>query len=67
VENAGFGSISATPIASLVIEQYLRGEIERQHVYNYVLNFRPREDPPEEIENGESDVDEVLPETEGQP
>jgi penicillin-binding protein 2 len=67
VENAGFGSISATPIASLVIEQYLRGEIERQHVYNYVLNFRPREDPPAEIETGESDVDEVLPETEGQP
>ncbi len=67
VENAGFGSISATPIASLVIEQYLKGEIERQHVYDYVLNFRPREDPPEEIETGESDVDEVLPETEGLP
>ncbi len=67
VENAGFGSISATPIASLVIELYLKGEIERQHVYDYVLNFRPREDPPEEIETGESDVDEVLPETEGLP
>jgi penicillin-binding protein 2 len=41
-ENSGFGSISATPIASLVMEQYLTGEINRQHVYDYVLNFQPR-------------------------
>ncbi|MFH5883066.1 penicillin-binding protein 2 [Halalkalibaculum sp. DA3122] len=42
VENAGYGSISAAPIASLVIEQYLKGEIERTHVYDYVKNFEPR-------------------------
>lgn len=42
VENAGFGSVSAAPIASLLIEQYLTGEIKRQHILNYVLNFEPR-------------------------
>jgi penicillin-binding protein 2 len=41
-ENAGFGSISATPIASLVMEKYLTGEINRPHVYEHVLNFQPR-------------------------
>lgn len=41
VENAGFGSISAAPIASLVIEQYLTGEINRPYVLNYVLDFKP--------------------------
>lgn len=46
VENAGFASISATPIASLIIEQYLTGKINRKHVYNYVLNFKPREETP---------------------
>ncbi|MEX0771361.1 MAG: penicillin-binding protein 2 [Balneolaceae bacterium] len=48
VENAGFGSITAAPIASLLIEQYLKGEIERQNVLNYVLNFTP---PPEDEDN----------------
>ncbi len=44
LENSGFGSISAAPIASLVIEKYLTGEIQkkRTYVYNYVLNFVPR-------------------------
>lgn len=42
MENSGYGSISAAPIASLLVEQYLKGEIERQHVYDYVLNFQPR-------------------------
>ncbi|HET8866273.1 MAG TPA: penicillin-binding protein 2 [Gracilimonas sp.] len=41
VENAGFASISAAPIASLVIEKYLLGEIERNWIYEYVLNFEP--------------------------
>lgn len=41
MENAGYGSISAAPVASLLIEKYLKGEIERQHVLNYVLNFIP--------------------------
>jgi penicillin-binding protein 2 len=42
LENSGFGSISAAPIASLLIEQYLHGEIRRNHVLNYVYNFQPR-------------------------
>ncbi|MCC5941610.1 MAG: penicillin-binding protein 2 [Balneolaceae bacterium] len=36
-ENTGFGSQSAAPIASLIIEQYLTGELNRQHVLDYVL------------------------------
>lgn len=42
-ENSGYGSISAAPIAGLMIEQYLNGEIQRQHVLDYVLNFQPRD------------------------
>lgn len=44
VENAGFASISAAPIASLLVEKFLTGEINRPYVYNYVLNFKPREE-----------------------
>jgi len=45
VENAGYGSISAVPIASLMIEKYLSGEIseKRRYVYDYVKNFEPRD------------------------
>ncbi len=46
LENSGFGSISAAPVAGLIIEQYLFGEIKRKHVYDYVKNFKPK------IENG---------------
>lgn len=42
VENGGYGSISAAPIASLMIEQYLMGQINRPYVYDYVKNFEPR-------------------------
>lgn len=44
VENSGYASISAAPIASLLIEKYLRGSIERPYVYNYVKTFEPREE-----------------------
>lgn len=43
IENGGFGSISAAPVASLMIEKYMTGEINRQWVYNYVMSFVPRE------------------------
>ena len=43
IENGGFGSISAAPVASLIIEKYLSGEVKRNYVYNYVKNFEPRE------------------------
>lgn len=36
VENAGFGSITAAPIASLIIEKYLTGEIDRPYVMKWV-------------------------------
>jgi penicillin-binding protein 2 len=50
VENGGYGSISAAPIASLLIEQYLTGEIDRSYVYNYVKTFEPREQTTDEEE-----------------
>jgi len=65
IENAGFGSISAAPVASLVMEQYLRGEIVRQHVLDHVLNFRPQDDTPEVETEMEGVIEEVLPESEG--
>lgn len=42
LENSGFGSISAAPVASLIIEQYLFGEVKRKHVLDYVLDFKPK-------------------------
>jgi penicillin-binding protein 2 len=37
VENAGWGGRSAASIASLMIEQYLNGEIKRKSLEAYVL------------------------------
>ncbi|MCU0377841.1 MAG: penicillin-binding protein 2 [Bacteroidales bacterium] len=37
VENAGFGSTFAAPIASLMIEEYLTGKIKRKYLEDYVL------------------------------
>lgn len=36
IENAGFGSTWACPIASLCIEQYLTGTIEREDLFNRI-------------------------------
>lgn len=53
MENSGFGSVSASPIASLLIEQYLTGKTTRPHIMNHVLNFSPEDavvnDVPEEV------------------
>ena len=38
VENAGFGSTWACPIATLLMEQYLTGEIKRNWLYNRMVN-----------------------------
>jgi penicillin-binding protein 2 len=38
VENAGFGSTWAAPIASLMIEQYITDSISRPHVYERLIN-----------------------------
>ncbi|MEX0662919.1 MAG: penicillin-binding protein 2 [Balneolaceae bacterium] len=50
VENAGYGSISAAPIAGLLIEQYINGEISREYVKDYVLNFTPRTPDVEDLQ-----------------
>jgi len=39
VENAGFGSTFAAPIASLLIEEYLTGNIKRRYLEDYVLKL----------------------------
>ena len=44
LENAGFASTSAAPIASLILEKYLTGEVNRPYTYNYVMNWVPKED-----------------------
>lgn len=38
VENAGFGATWAVPIATLMMEKYLKGEISRKHVEERMLN-----------------------------
>ena len=38
VENAGFGSTWACPIATLLVEQYLTGEIKRNWLYDRMIN-----------------------------
>lgn len=57
-ENSGYGSISAAPVASLLIEQYLSGEVDRSYVMNYVLNFEPR---PLEDDEGDTDDADTVP------
>lgn len=54
VENGGYGSISAAPIASLLIEQYLTGKIDRPYVYDYVKNFEARK---QEVNNDSTTTD----------
>ena len=44
LENSGYGSISAAPVASLLIEQYVTGSINRPYVYDYVKQFKPKTD-----------------------
>ncbi|MCH8567096.1 MAG: penicillin-binding protein 2 [Balneolales bacterium] len=41
LQNAGFGSISAAPVAGMMMEQYFYGEIRRPHVYQMMLDFKP--------------------------
>jgi len=44
VENAGFGSTFAAPIASLMIEKYLTGNIKRKYLEDHVLKMVLRPD-----------------------
>lgn len=65
IENGGYGSISAAPVASLLIEQYLTGTISRTHVLNYVLDFTydDEEEEEDELEFPESESAEELDST----
>jgi penicillin-binding protein 2 len=42
VENAGFGASWAAPIASLMIEQYIKGKVLRKNVEDYLLSFKQK-------------------------
>ena len=38
VENAGWGAVWAAPIASLMIEQYLTGQVRRPEIEQNMVN-----------------------------
>lgn len=61
VENAGYGSISAVPVASLIIEKYLSGEIKRNYVYDYVKNFKPRDEDSSSEETEQDSLQQESP------
>lgn len=58
VENTGFGSTYAAPVASLLIEKYLKGEIENKWLENYILNPPVTNDSPGDDEIKEEEIDE---------
>lgn len=37
IENAGFGATWAAPIASLIVEKYLTGEVKREYLENHII------------------------------
>lgn len=49
MENAGFGSVSAAPVAGLLMEKYFHGQIRRQWVYDYVMTFKPKDKEEREV------------------
>jgi penicillin-binding protein 2 len=40
VENAGFGATHAAPVASLMIEKYIKGKISNKYLEEYILNLK---------------------------
>lgn len=51
LENAGFASSSAAPIATLLHEKYYTGTVSRSNIYDYVKNWVPKEDNSETLDN----------------
>ncbi len=49
LENSGFGSVSAAPVAALLLEYYFNGETTHW-IKDHVLNFEPTDEPEEEEE-----------------
>ncbi len=43
IENAGFGATWAAPVASMMIEKYLKGNTSRTDVENYLLSYRQKQ------------------------
>jgi len=61
VENTGFGSTYAAPVASLMVEKYLKGKVEHPWLENYILNPpRPEvdDDEPDEEVTKEEEIEE---------
>lgn len=56
VENEGFGGTWAAPIASLMIEQYLKGETSRTWLEQYVLNGNTKKKKNEEAAQDNADT-----------
>lgn len=44
IENAGWASSSAAPVAAMIMEKYLTGEVQRHWVYRHVMSWEPSED-----------------------
>lgn len=63
MENSGYGSMSAAPVASLMIEKYLSGDLNRQYVIDHVKNYEPPSDDEDEEEILE---EQIAPEIENE-
>lgn len=50
MENGGFGSLSAGPVGTLMVEYYLKGEISRPHVLEHLRTYVPPPVKPTEVE-----------------
>lgn len=64
VENTGFGSTYAAPVASLMVEKYLKGKIENAWLENYIMNppepdVKANEDAEEEVKKEVEEKEEV--------
>lgn len=60
VENQGFGTTYAAPIASLMIEKYLTGEVKRKWYQDWVMQKLPPAVPTTVRDTAESEVPETL-------
>ncbi len=43
IENAGFGATYAAPVASLIMEKYLKGTVSRKYLEDYVMGLHMNE------------------------
>jgi penicillin-binding protein 2 len=57
IQNGGYGSVTAAPIASLLVEKYLTGEINRPWVYHVAKTFYNDKDEKAENNNDAENED----------